>query len=61
MKNAYALGVSLAVGLAEKRDGEIGAVHYNSQAALFGQSVKEMTKHAGSDRWKTRKYHSWCR
>ena len=42
MKNAYALGVSLAVGLAEKRDGEIGAVHYNSQAALFGQGVKEM-------------------
>ena len=41
MKNAYALGVSLAVGLAEKRDGEIGAVHYNSQAALFGQGVKE--------------------
>ena len=31
MKNAYALGVSLSVGLAEKRDGKIGAVHYNSQ------------------------------
>ncbi|MCR4890788.1 MAG: glycerol-3-phosphate dehydrogenase [Lachnospiraceae bacterium] len=44
MKNAYALGVTLAVGLAEKRDGKIGAVHYNSQAALFGQSVREMTK-----------------
>ena len=44
MKNAYALGVSLAVGLAEKRDGRIGAVHYNSQAALFGQGVKEMMK-----------------
>ena len=44
MKNAYALGVSLAVGLAEKRDGKIGSQHYNSQAALFGQSVKEMTK-----------------
>lgn len=44
MKNAYALGVSLAVGLAEKRDGKIGAVHYNSQAALFGQSLREMTK-----------------
>ena len=41
MKNAYALGVSLAVGLAEKRDGEIGAVHYNSQAALFGQGCFE--------------------
>ncbi len=42
MKNAYALGVTLAVGLAEKRDGKIGAIHYNSQAALFGQGVKEM-------------------
>ncbi|MFS8629652.1 MAG: hypothetical protein LOD92_00460, partial [Bacillales bacterium] len=44
MKNAYALGVSLAVGLAEKRDGKIGAVHYNSQAALFGQGLREMIK-----------------
>ncbi|MDD3185204.1 MAG: glycerol-3-phosphate dehydrogenase [Anaerostipes sp.] len=43
MKNAYALGVTLAVGLAEKREGEIGAQHYNSQAAIFGQSVREMT------------------
>ena len=42
LKNAYALGVTLAVGLAEKRDGKIGAQHYNSQAALFGQSMKEM-------------------
>ena len=44
MKNAYALGVTLAVGLAEKRDGRIGALHYNSQAALFGQSAKEMKR-----------------
>ena len=43
MKNAYALGVALAVGLAERREGE-GAIHYNSQAALFGQSVREMGK-----------------
>ncbi len=41
LKNAYALGVSLAIGLTEKREG-IGVQHYNSQAALFGQSVKEM-------------------
>jgi len=39
MKNAYALAVCLAVGLAEQRDGK---QHYNSQAALFGQSIKEM-------------------
>lgn len=43
MKNAYALAVTLAVGLAEKREGE-GSVHYNSQAALFGQSVREMSR-----------------
>jgi glycerol-3-phosphate dehydrogenase (NAD(P)+) len=43
LKNAYALGVTLAAGLAEKREG-IGKQHYNSQAALFGQSVKEMTR-----------------
>lgn len=44
LKNAYALGVSLAIGMAEKRDGVIGAQHYNSQAALFGQGMKEMKK-----------------
>lgn len=43
LKNAYALAVTLAVGLAEKRDGE-GVLHYNSQAALFTQSVREMKK-----------------
>jgi glycerol-3-phosphate dehydrogenase (NAD(P)+) len=42
LKNAYALGVSLAVGLAQKKEGVDGALHYNSQAALFGQSIKEM-------------------
>ncbi len=41
MKNAYALAVSLAVGLSEARDGQL---HYNSQAALFGQSVLEMKR-----------------
>ncbi|MBQ9196113.1 MAG: glycerol-3-phosphate dehydrogenase [Clostridia bacterium] len=44
LKNAYALGVALAVGLAEKRDGRIGALHFNSQAALFGQSAREMKR-----------------
>lgn len=43
LKNAYALAVTLAVGLAEDREG-IGALHYNSQAALFMQSLKEMTQ-----------------
>ena len=52
MKNAYALGVSLAVGLAERKEGIGGKQHYNSQAAIFGQSVKEMRrilKHLGVD------------
>jgi len=41
IKNAYALAVSLAIGLSLNRD---GAIHYNSQAALFGQSIREMRK-----------------
>jgi len=41
LKNAYALAVSLAVGLSLK-EGDI--LHYNSQAALFGQSIREMRK-----------------
>jgi len=44
MKNAYALGVSLAIGLSEKREGVEGKEHYNSQAAIFGQASKEMKK-----------------
>ena len=41
MKNIYALAVTLAVGLSLK-DGD--TLHYNSQAALFGQSIREMRK-----------------
>ena len=41
LKNAYALAVSLAVGLSYKREGR-EFLHYNSQAALFGQASKEM-------------------
>jgi len=41
IKNVYALAVSLAIGLSQK-DGDI--IHYNSQAALFGQSIREMRK-----------------
>jgi glycerol-3-phosphate dehydrogenase (NAD(P)+) len=44
LKNAYALGVTLAVGLSEKREGREGALHYNSQACLFAQSVREMRR-----------------
>jgi glycerol-3-phosphate dehydrogenase (NAD(P)+) len=43
MKNAYALGVSLAIGLSWDREGR-EFEHYNSQAALFAQSVREMSR-----------------
>ena len=41
MKNGYALAVTLAVGLSLKLQNKI---QYNSQAALFAQSVKEMQR-----------------
>ncbi|MDE6274651.1 MAG: glycerol-3-phosphate dehydrogenase [Clostridiales bacterium] len=44
MKNAYALGVSLAIGMGEKERGEGCAEKYNPQAALFAQSVREMKR-----------------
>ncbi len=44
LKNCYALGVSLAVGLEESRHGIGCAQTYNPQAALFGQSVREMAR-----------------
>ena len=44
MKNAYALAVSLAVGLSERIEGVGGTLHYNSQAALFAQSIREMRR-----------------
>lgn len=40
MKNAYAVGVSLAIGLAQKQ----GVVLSNPQASLFGQAVREMLR-----------------
>jgi glycerol-3-phosphate dehydrogenase (NAD(P)+) len=42
LKNAYALGVALAVGVGEAAGPEGLAHHYNPQAALFGQSCHEM-------------------
>ncbi len=44
MKNAYALGVALAIGLNEKAYGEGTPEHYNPQAALFEQSTREVMK-----------------
>lgn len=42
LKNAYALAVSLAVGIAEVEEGKEGVNHYNPQAALFTQASREM-------------------
>lgn len=42
LKNGYALGIALTVGLNQKAFGLESELHFNSQAAVFGQSVKEM-------------------
>lgn len=42
MKNAYALGVSLAIGMAEAKNGIGCKEEYNQQAGLFAQSTREM-------------------
>ena len=44
LKNGYALGITLTVGLNQRAHGEDSELHYNSQAAVFGQGVKEMRK-----------------
>ncbi len=44
LKNGYALGVALTVGLNQKEFGIKSVLHYNSQAAVFYQSVREMEK-----------------
>ncbi len=43
LKNAYALAVALTVGLNQKVFGEDSPLHYNSQAAVFYQAVREMS------------------
>ena len=42
LKNGYALGVALTVGLNQRRFGPDSELHYNSQAAVFYQAVREM-------------------
>ena len=44
LKNGYALAVALTVGLNQREHGIDSVQHFNSQAAVFGQSVKEMAK-----------------
>lgn len=42
LKNAYAIAVTLAVGLNIRKHGEDSPLMYNSQAAAFTQAVREM-------------------
>ncbi len=44
LKNGYALAVALTIGLNQREFGEDSELHFNSQAAVFGQSVREMYK-----------------
>ena len=42
LKNGYALGIALTIGLNQKEFGLDSELHFNSQAAIFGQAMKEM-------------------
>ena len=42
LKNGYALAIALTIGVNQKNYGIDSELHFNSQAAVFGQSVKEM-------------------
>ena len=43
LKNGYALGIALTIGLNKKEFGD-DTLHFNSQAAVFGHATKEMYK-----------------
>ena len=44
LKNGYALGITLTIGLNQKKFGLDSELHFNSQAAVFGQGVREMAQ-----------------
>lgn len=44
LKNGYALAIALTIGVNQREYGIDSELHFNSQAAVFGQSVREMTK-----------------
>lgn len=44
LKNGYALGVALTIGLCERENGVECGLHYNSQAGAFYQATREMKK-----------------
>lgn len=43
LKNGYALGIALTIGLNQKNFAD-DTLHFNSQAAVFGQATREMYK-----------------
>ena len=43
LKNGYALGIALTIGLNQKHFND-DTLHFNSQAAVFGQAAREMYK-----------------
>ena len=44
LKNGYALGIALTVGVNQKNFGIDSPLHFNSQAGIFGQALREMTR-----------------
>ena len=42
LKNGYALAIALTIGVNQRAYGIDSELHFNSQAAVFGQAVKEM-------------------
>ena len=44
LKNAYAFGVALTIGVNQRLHGIDSTLHYNSQAAVFGQATREMAQ-----------------
>ncbi len=42
LKNGFALGIALTIGLNQKTFGLDSELHFNSQAAVFGQASREM-------------------
>lgn len=44
LKNGYALGIALTIGVNKKQFGENSELHYNSQAGVFFEAAKEMQK-----------------
>ena len=44
LKNGYALGIALTIGLLQREHGVDSGLHFNSQAAVFGQATREMAR-----------------